>query len=117
VKREILFTSIKKRENLKGPNSKEVRAPPEANHFGSTKGYGWVDGINPLEHRCEAVEVSRESAGTDGVGGNSFPTKASEKHFVGVSPRAWETEIGLLGRWSEYRREGSQTLRVELLGS
>jgi hypothetical protein len=117
VKREILFTSIKEWENLKGLNPEGVRAPPEANHFGSIKGYGWVDGINPLEHRCEAAEVSQKSARTERVGGNSFPTKASEKHFVGGSPRAWEVEIGLLGGSGEYHREGSQTLWVGLLGS
>lgn len=68
------------------------------------------------ERRFKAGKVLKGSAGTKEREGNLFFDPSVDESSEGRIPRAWGAERGFLGMRNEIPREGSQTLRRELLG-
>jgi hypothetical protein len=96
---------------------RRARASPWTNPPRSRK-HGFFGGRKPLERRVEAGRFSRKAQERSGELETGLRITEKEESSEGRSPRVLDPERGIQGMGElGSRREGSQTLRVELLQS
>lgn len=112
----MLFSAVQReREPARWENPREPPLRPELIPQGAKKERGYRVGRKSSERRFNAGKVLKGSAGTKQEKGNFFLDPPVEESSEGRIPGAWGAERGFLGIGDARPREGSQTLRRELL--
>jgi hypothetical protein len=103
-------------EPERSESPREQKAPPRRKTSGQQKGTRLLGGSNSSEHRSKAGKVLEESAGAKGSGETRNRPLKRRKAPKGKAQERWRLKEISKGSRSSGRREGSQTLRAELLG-